>query len=642
MTEPTEDERFMEMAEKIVEGLDPGQLTCVEHFKGPLLVSSTAGSGKTTAIVARLEYLVKVRKLTPSRLLAVTFSKNGAEEMAKRLAAKGVTGPRVGTFHSLAYEIVRKESPGKWEVDEGSRRFNLILKQVTGYQGMRWDSADQELLQFFVSKCKAWLAGPDDDYAMDLAAQLHAAGGESSDPEKLLEAYAKAEAARRDAGILTFDDQLVDAARLLEGDASLRARWAARWDHIIVDEAQDTSYVQARIAEALAQDHKNYVLVGDPSQLIHEWRGADVSFLRDFAAEWGAKVVNMDRTYRCAAPIVEAANHVLRRLGAKPMVAGSDHHGTVEVLGSTDFAAEAETLIDRVQLHVASGTPLKEIAILYRTHEQSQPIEDELLRKRIPYRVMGGVSFFERREVLNLLSYLRLVAGRGGVEDVKRSLRSPFRYLSAGILDRAAELSKNPEFGWRDIAEKAGARDRAKAALFAWASLLDDLGGDRYAEPRVLLRTVLAVTGFVGWLKKEEGEDSPESQRVRNVEECVRIAGKFSSHDEFLTYVDQTTKAARAARRKEKGDAVTLATGHAAKGLEWDVVLAAGVGDGTLPHFRAEITEERRLFYVMLTRARKDLIVSGVQPRFRGRDDDDGSNETPRFIRELGYGRGRD
>lgn len=626
----------MTEAEKIVEGLDPGQRACVEHGDGPLLVTAVAGAGKTTAIVHRVEYLAKVRKVDPARILAVTFSKKGADEMATRLEKRGVRGPRVGTFHSLAWEIVRKESSIPWTIDE-SGRFPLMVKQVTGYQGLRWEGVDHDLVLAFIGLCKAWLAEPGSDRAADLADELDARvnGANTTNPEKMLEAYERAEDLRRDAKVMTYDDQLVEACAILKDDV-VRRRWASRWEYVIQDEAQDQSFAQWILGDALAKDHRNYVLVGDRQQMIFQWRGADATLIPRFLEEYKASEVTMDRTYRCGSAIVEVANEARHHLHVPPMVAGGSHTGTVHVFGSADTGAEAEEIVNTLELHRASGVPLRELAVLYRTGEQSQPIEDRLIARKIPYRVMGGISFFERKEVLNVLSYLRLAAGRGGVEDVKRSLRAPFRYLSAKVLDRVAALTQDPALGWREIGEKASEEQRVRRALLDWAGLVDDLSGFVADEPSTspgrVLQEMLARTNFVAWLKKEEGEDTAENQRVRNVHEVVRIASKFATADEFLAYVNQTVKAAVAARARKSGDAVVLSTIHRSKGLEWDVVAIAGLQDGIFPHSRADLHEERRLLYVAVTRARHALYLSGLTAP-------GGDGETPRFIRELGYGR---
>lgn len=630
---------------QILEGLDAGQRAAVLHGTGPALVTAVAGAGKTTAIVARVEDLVSVRGVDPNRILAVTFSKKGAEEMQARLKARGLTGSRVGTFHSLAWEIVRTHEQG-WTLDDRGR-YEIIVKEVVGYKGMRWDSADHDLLCNFIGLCKAWLAAPDDDYALELAQGIHAkGGGNATFPEKMLEAYDRAERARLDARLMTFDDMLVRAVEILESDAQALARWQVRWDYMIQDEAQDQNLAQARLGELLTAGHRNYMLVGDRSQTIFSWRGADQGGLEHFARAQKAAEITLDHTYRCPTEVVEAANNVLMWLGGQVMVprAGAPA-GRVTVDGFQTFADEAESIVEHIELE-RGGRAWSSMVVLYRTSEQARAIEAKLIAAKIPYRVIGGISFYERKEILNVLSYLRLAAGRGGVKDVERSLRSPFRFLGVATIEKVVSLSKDPNLTWEQIAERAVTQDRQRGSLRSWARVIERAELAIHAveadttdvDAGWLLQVIVQSTGYLDYLKKEEGDDTPENNRVKNVTELVEVAKKFPTADAFLDYVDATVKAEQAARRKGPGesDAVTLCTIHRAKGLEWPVVFVAGVCDGLFPHAKAEISEERRLLYVAVTRAKERLYISSVEVKKPWQDD--GESSTPAFIRLLGYG----
>jgi len=632
--------------ERLLRGLNPEQRDIVLHDEGPLLAAAVAGSGKTHALVIRVAYLVGVRNVAPSRVLAVTFSRKGADEMQERLdeLLGKDSGARIGTFHSLAYEVLRKE--GKcdgWSVDDRDR-YRYCIKDAVGFRELKWKQADVTLISHYISLCKSDLARPYSERSVEIAEEFRAKSpGPKTNVQRLLATYERAEELRREKQLLTFDDMLLDAVELLRDDEDVRSRWAARWSYVLQDEAQDQNLGQLLIGELLAKDHRNYMLVGDPAQAIYGWRGAKPEKLLGFEEAWNAKSIIMHRCYRCVPEVIDVANRVLEAMDPEQrldtvMTAEKKVSGTVTCTGYEDLDDEGEGLATRIKELLTDGEyEPQDIAVLYRTNAQSRAPEEGLLGERIPYRIIGGVNFYERKEVKDLLGYLRLADGRGSLDDVRRCINAPFRYLGKAFVTKVTECAKDARrrakkdggrVSWpgivRRAAQASGIQQRQQYGAEDWADIIENLYGkinaegaseDPEAKPAKILEDIVRSTGYVDWLTRDEGEETTENSRVSNVRELVRAAYKFPSVSELLDYIDKTIESSKEQR---KGNAaqpnkVTLTTLHRSKGLGWPVVFIVGVNDGILPHARSEdVEEERRLFYVGCTRAMDALHVSCV------------------------------
>jgi len=627
----------------ILAGLNPEQVEVVEHDLGPLLAVAVAGAGKTAAIVRRMAYLTRIRGVDPSRILAVTFSRKGADEMNERLEGLiGESEARVGTFHSLGYEVVRKECDvDGWTVDDRDR-YRICIKDAVGFREMDWKKADATLISSYIGLCKANLARPFSDMALDIAQALYQSKpGPQSIPQKLGQAYEIAERLRNDRKLLTFDDMLFDAVELFQNNEDVRQRWASRWDYVIQDEAQDQNLAQLMLGELLAKDHRNYCLVGDPAQCIYTWRGAQPAKLLGFEQTWGAKVVQMGRNYRCGSVIIDAANKALDSMDPAQrlpisMIAERGTVGEIVAKVFEDLDAEGEEIGAKVVAMATDGAKYSDFAVLYRTNAQSRAVEEAMLSARIPYRIIGGTNFYERREVRSLLSYLRLADGRGTTEDIERCINAPFRFLGRAFVERVTEAAKHEMNGsskinWpeliRNVATKAGVQTRQRESAYEWASMIESLAKrimlaseatenialKDAGKPAKLLEDINHATQYSQWLQRDEGEETTENSRVSNVRELIRAAGRFPSVKELLDYIENVGRKAAKARKNKQPNKVTLTTLHRSKGLEWPTVFLCGVSDGILPHARCEdIEEERRLFYVGITRARDLLHVSSV------------------------------
>lgn len=636
--------------EGLLTGLNPEQVRVVMHNTGPLLCVAIAGAGKTTALVRRIAMLHVAHEIDPKRVLALTFSKKAADEMTSRLCAllpgEVSQDARVGTFHSLAFQFLREELPDarRWQTDDRDR-FRTVIKDALGYRGMKWDSADLTVVEQFIGRCKANCALPGSPEAKERASAFYKLSpcGQRM-PALLCEAYERAEVLRRERLLLTFDDMLLGMWWRMRESEATRLRWASRWDYVLQDECQDENLVQREIAEMLSRDHRNYMVVGDPAQAIYGFRGADPSGILRFEGEWDATRVELHRNYRSGDTIIAAANGLLSAMDAGTTLGvaitperGID--GEVRLTGFADADTEAEGVITSVlELH-ADGRAWKDQVVLYRTNAQSRALEEQCLANRVPYVVIGGTNFYDRKEIKDLLAYLRLAAGRGKFDDVRRSINSPFRFLGAEFLkkieDVAPASSRDGGTAWteivRDLAQNhRGLQARQRESAWAWCEIVDKMarkiadgrtavendpvaGYESSPKPGALIDDLLLVTDYVKWLTRDEGAESPENNRVSNIRELVRASERFNTVDGLLDYIQETLDAAERARSGEDGsvDRVTMMSIHRSKGLEWPVVFVVGANEKILPHARCEdLNEERRLAYVAFTRARDILHVS--------------------------------
>lgn len=631
------------MLSKIIAGLNPEQRAVVEHQKGALLVPATAGSGKTHAVTVRMARMV-ADGVRPDRILAVTFSKKAADEMtdrARRYAGRG--GMRVGTFHSVAYEIVRAETAGieQWTIDEASG-YRFCIKDAIGFKGMKWKKGDPSFLERWIGLAKNELALPGSPRAIELAK----AEGMAVAP-LILEAYERTEDLRKERLLLTFDDMLVEAAKHF-ADEGIRARWASRYDYMIQDEVQDQCFAMVTLAEAFARDHRNYMVVGDSNQCIYSWRGARPEMMLTFAQEWDAKVIKMVRNYRSGTAIIAAANRVIQAMNPATridltMVAERPTSGEIQSHIYTDFDDEADEISRKMLALHADGMPWSDMAVLYRVNAQSRGPEEALISKRVPYRIMGGTNFYERREVKDLLAYLRAAVG-GRMADVGRCINSPSRFLGKKFVERveAAVLGQKAPLDWvavmTAVSDETGVHAGQRTAALEWAQIIHDLrakiaqGGDD-TKPSRLLELLVMETKYTAWLVQEEGQETAENNRVANVRELIRAADRFATVAELLKYIDLTIENSKR-NGTTRPNSVTLMSLHRSKGLEFPAVFMIGCNENVLPHVRGDLDEERRLFYVGVTRAKDMLYASCVRIAATSR----GTMDIPasRFLAEAG------
>ena len=633
--------------------LNPQQAAAVRHPGGPLLVLAGAGSGKTRVLTARIAYLIQEQGVAPQRIFAVTFTNKAAGEMRSRVATLLGADPKglwIGTFHSLSARLLRREAAALgfgpnftiYDQDDSESFIKRLLEQ----RGLSPKANPPRAIHAVISSAKNHLLLPE-----ELGAQA-----ESPLERAAADIYATLGPALRQANAMDFDDLLLHPLTLFREHPERLAYWQQRFEHVLVDEFQDTNAAQYRLVKLLAAQHTNLCVVGDDDQAIYGWRGADVRHMLLFQQDFpGATLIKLEQNYRSTQVILDAANGVIaentRRLG-KTLFTATPGGEPVTLLAAADERDEAEWLAaELVRRSAEADVPYEGMAILYRTNAQSRPLEEAFRFRGIPYRLVGAVSFYERREVKDVLAYLRLIANPADDEAFVRIVNVPRRGIGDASLSqllRTATQWGRPLLETARAAERiADLRPNVREAFQALARLIDELRARvADADPATALEQVIAAVGYGPYL----ADEGPEGiERLENVQELIAGAaawaetavdegdegGATSSIERYLTQAALVTSADQGT-----GDptGVTLMTVHMAKGLEWPVVTLAGLEDGLFPLARAAaepggLEEERRLCYVGLTRAREKLYLSWARTRYRnGRLE---LSESSRFLEAL-------
>lgn len=617
--------------------LNPEQRDAVEHGEGPLLVLAGAGSGKTRVLTARAARLIG-EGLEPTRLLAVTFTNKAAGEMRERiegLIGSSTRGLWIGTFHSVAARILRMEAPHTsrtraftiYDEDDSIRTLKDVMES-TGYDPKRWAP---RALRGRISNAKNALMGPAEyeSEAFDLLSEVVA---------KVYPAYQR-ELVRRNA--YDFDDLLFETVRLLETVEGVRGRYAARFAYVLVDEYQDTNHAQYRMVKALASRHGNLCVVGDDDQAVYGWRGADIRNILDFEADFpGAHVVRLERNYRSTGSILEVANSVIsRNLARKPKRLHTEREAgdPIEVVRCDDERAEAAWVSS--QIEAGRGTRgLNEFAVLYRTNAQSRAFEEAFRRAGIPYRIVGGVPFYERREVKDVIAYLRLLVNPADDIAFLRAVGWPRRGVGAKSLERLEELARAGGDAGETVEPLALAAARARhedgiprMAARGLRRFADGLADVRASLPASSAREALEACVATFGLATALAEEEDGADRLENVSELFAAAEAFERDDveapdddaaDLELFLQSVSLRSDLDEADFDGEAVTMITLHNAKGLEFPVVFLGGLEEGLFPLSRAMETpggleEERRLFYVGVTRAMDRLSLTYADRRWR-------------------------
>jgi len=642
--------------------LNPQQDAAVRHPGGPLLVLAGAGSGKTRVLTARIAHLIRERGVAPSRIFAVTFTNKAAGEMRARVAALLGADPRglwIGTFHALSARLLRREAallgfgPNFTIYDQDDSE--SFIKRLLEQRGHSPKANPPRAIHAIISAAKNRMVLPEE------------LGASADGPLERVaaEIYAGLGPALRQANAMDFDDLLLFPLTLFAEHPERLAYWQRRFDHVLVDEFQDTNAAQYRLVKQLATEHRNLCVVGDDDQAIYGWRGADVRHMLSFQQDFpGTTLIKLERNYRSTQVILDAANGVIaenaRRLG-KTLFTATQGGEPVTLLTAADERDEAEWLAGELSRRAADGDVAYEgMAVLYRTNAQSRPLEEAFRFRGIPYRLVGAVSFYERREVKDVLAYLRLIANPADDEAFARVVNVPRRGIgdaSFTPLARAATQWGKPLLEAARAAERIpDLRPNVRAALAGVAALIDDLRARHgEADPATALEQAVAAVGYTQYLA-DEGPEGVE--RLENVQELIAGAAAWAETAEddgdeageegrgqgaslIERYLTQAALVTSADQGTGDPTGVTLMTVHMAKGLEWPVVTLAGLEDGLFPLARSAgepggLEEERRLCYVGLTRAREKLYLSWARTRYRtGRLE---LSEPSRFLEALPAG----
>lgn len=634
-------------AERVLAGLNPAQREAVLATEGPVLVLAGAGSGKTRVIAHRIAYLL-ARGVDPRQVLAVTFTNKAAGEMLARVEAllRHWPGrrPLVATFHATCARILRQDGhhlglPRDFVVYDEDDRLALV-RELLREAGLDERVLAPAAVVARLSRAKNQLRGP---------AALEAEARTPRDAQ-VARVFARYEARLRGAGALDFDDLLGRTVELWEAHPEVLAAYQHRWRYVLVDEYQDTNLAQYRLLRLLTARHRNLCVVGDPDQSIYRFRGAEIRNILDFERDFpDCRVVRLEQNYRSTRRILELAGGLIAHNRHRPdraLWTENPPGDPATVYAARDEGDEAAWVAATVARLAEGGTPLGDIAVLYRTNAQSRVLEEAFRRAGIPYTVVGGVRFYERREIRDALAYLRLAVNPDDDVAFLRAVASPPRGIGRSTLSRLVDGATREGGSLLQAARRAdpdalGAR--AARTLREFVALRDRLAA-LAAEPQPLGARVSAIVEAAGLREALRREGTAEAQgRLENLDELVAAAEDFERREEtgsLARFLDGIALLSDADELPDTRRGVTLMTLHAAKGLEFPVVFLTGLEEGVFPHARAleeaeGLEEERRLAYVGLTRAREALYLSWARARRIGGR---GVQEPSRFLRELPAG----
>ncbi len=609
--------------------LNPPQWEAVQHSQGPLLILAGAGSGKTRVITYRIAHLISSCNVPPEHIMAVTFTNKAAEEMQHRVQhLLGISGHAItmGTFHATCAKILRREATyarisSKFVIFDAADQLGLI-KQCMQELRIAQELYAPRVIRSRISSLKNQLVDPDTflqdarDFGLD---------------EKVASVYPMYQRRLRDNGGLDFDDLLMVTVQLFQRHSDVLSRYQNRWQYLLVDEYQDTNMAQYQFLQLLAEQYRNLCVVGDDDQSVYRFRGANVRNILNFERDYpDAKVVKLEQNYRSTETILEAANAVIakNRSRKEKVLWTENERGTpIGFFCAQDELHEAEVIAQNiVGLHQTDNIRYRDMAVFYRTNAQSRVLEDAFHRTIIPYQVVGGLRFYDRQEVKDIMAYLRLLGNPLDMMSLRRVINVPRRGIGKTTWNRIESYAlENQVTGLNAITSilQTGSLGRAaQLKLQRFLDLMQSLAAEvEQAGVANLTREVLTQTGYLSHL---EAVSTSEAQtRIENLGELVNAADDFDRRTDsagLLTFLEQTSLLTDQDNLIDHSGVVVLMTLHASKGLEFPIVFIAGMEDGLFPHSRSydeqtEMEEERRLCYVGMTRAQRRLFLTCASRR---------------------------
>jgi DNA helicase-2/ATP-dependent DNA helicase PcrA len=649
---------------QFLETLNPEQREAVLHINGPLLILAGAGSGKTRVITSRIAYLVGDGHAQPHEVLAVTFTNKAAEEMRARvesLLGSDVTGMWVSTFHALCARLLRREAPAI-----GLSRDFVIYDSSDQLTVVKQALKELHIDDSFVQPRAALSRISHAKNKMESPEAMAANAGWNRRDEHIAKIYNYYLNALKESSALDFDDLLLKTVELFEESERVRSKYSQQFRFVMVDEYQDTNRPQYLLIRRLAEVHRNLCVVGDPDQSIYKWRGADLKNILDFEGDFGdATIVKLERNYRSTQIILDAASAVIsQNRNRKNKHLWTDRKGGDRIVyfRGGDELEEADFITRTARTALADDVEAM-VAILYRTNAQSRTIEDALMREGIAYKVVGGVRFYERREVKDALAYMRLVINPHDDVSLRRVINVPARGIGKGVMESIEKIGPASSIDeslpllaaglqpavsansmWARLVrglEDRAFTGRAAASLTAFRDLIVTLTDmARRESVSIAIGKMLDQSGYLQDLRDERNEDA--EGRIENLAELVSAAREYESREPEPSlggFVDRLSLLSDVDEEQGSRDArVWMMTLHSAKGLEFPVVVLAGLEEGLFPHSRSsedeeELEEERRLCYVGMTRARSRLVLTGAaRRRIFGEYQ---SSEPSRFIDEV-------
>ncbi|WP_420434662.1 DNA helicase PcrA [Candidatus Poriferisocius sp.] len=604
----------------LTEGLNPAQIDAVTHPGGPILVVAGAGSGKTRVLTHRIAYLIDHQGVSPFALLAITFTNKAAQEMKHRVGA--LVGPVadkmwVSTFHSACARILRYEHeaigfPSSFTIYDQADSVRLTRYILNDFK-LDLKKMPPRSIHAAISAAKNEMVGV--AQYKDRAANIF--------ERRIGEVYGEYQERLRRAGAMDFDDLLGATVGLFQRAPDVLDRYRRRFEHVLVDEFQDTNRVQNELVLMLGKEHRNVFVVGDADQSVYRFRGADVRNIIDFERAFeDVTVVLLEQNYRSSQRILSAANAVIaNNLGRKPKNLWTDQTrgDPIVCYQATDEYDEARWVVrEAYRLHDDEQHRWDEMAVFYRTNAQSRAMEELLMEAGVPYQIVGGTRFYDRREVKDSLAYLRVTVNPGDAVSLRRALNTPKRGVGDGSVAKLEAWAEAHGLTLMDAlvnASEAGVRGRALTGIGAFLKVIDDSRSLLDGGPAHVLEHMLESSGYLDQLEVEaagETEVGVQAQgRLENLDELISAASESENVNDFLEQVSLVSDTDDLA----DDSMLTLMTLHSAKGLEYPVVFLVGMEEGIFPHFRSltepdELEEERRLAYVGITRARQRLYLT--------------------------------
>ncbi len=634
----------------ILESLNERQREAVTLTEGPVLIVAGAGSGKTRALTHRIAYLIKEAGVLPWQILGVTFTNKAAEEMKKRIRElldlpaeapwnrESVDQPAMGTFHSICAQILRNEIhhlgyENRFVIYDDGDQLSLVKKIMKELE-IDQKQCNPKAIAGTICAAKNKLQGPEafTSFAQDFFSQ------------NVAKVYTRYQRALKKANALDFDDLIMIAVELFQSHENILVKYQERWKYIHVDEYQDTNHAQYTFIKLLASAQRNICVVGDPDQSIYSWRGADIQNILSFEKDYPeAKTVLLEENYRSTQNILTCANHIIEKNKGrveKILWTKNQPGDRIAVVELETEKEEAEFIMNEIK---NSKRPLSEHVVLYRTNAQSRLVEEALLRFGIPYKIVGGVKFYKRKEIKDVIAYLRLIQNPADDTSFMRVINAPPRKIGAKTLEILQRNAVKESVPLMIMAENAAAitelPEKKQKALKGFAKCMSELRGvNREMSASHVLKEVITESGYGEFLLdgSEEGEE-----RMENVRELISVSQKYDGLESGIslaTFLEEVALVSDTDDLNFQNNAVTLMTLHSAKGLEYPVVFIAGLEEGIFPHSRTlfnpeELEEERRLAYVGMTRAREKLYMTRARNRLLYGEHQ--INAPSRFIADL-------
>ncbi|HHV62327.1 MAG TPA: DNA helicase PcrA [Firmicutes bacterium] len=616
----------------LLDDLNPRQREAVCHTEGPLLILAGAGSGKTRVITYRIAYLIGEKDVFPGSILAVTFTNKAANEMRERVA--GIVGPwarsvHIGTFHSFCVRVLRRHidklgMPRDFTIFDSSDQ-QAAIKQALRDLNINDKRFAPAGVLGTISNAKNELMGPID--FKDAARGFY--------EETVARIYEVYQSILRKNSALDFDDLLMETVELFRGFPEVLGEYQEKFKYIMVDEYQDTNQAQYVIVRLLAARHRNLCVVGDEDQSIYGWRGADIRNILDFEEDYpDARVIKLEENYRSTGTILEAANEVIknnRERKDKALWTRNPRGEPIRHFVAPDEHEEARFVANEIlKERRETGRNYRDFVVLYRMNAQSRVFEETFMSLGIPYRIVGGLRFYERKEIKDIIAYLRLILNSHDAVSLQRVINVPKRGIGDTTIEKLAAFARHENIvmfeAMRRAGEIEGIPERTRTQISRFTGMIEELAARRdEISPTMLVNEVLERTGY---LRELESEKTVEAlARIENIKELLSVTKEFEARQSasgaetsLAAFLEEVALISDIDTLKEDEEGVTLMTLHSAKGLEFPVVFMVGMEEGLFPHSRAlmddgELEEERRLCYVGITRAREQLYLTHASKR---------------------------